>query len=155
MQFKVFNVSVPEGDVEEMNKFLRSHKIVATEKELINLGNSAYWSFCVQYIYGQEAATASAIAERKEKIDYKEVLDEVTFARFMRLRIPRRKIAESDAVPAYVVFTDAELAEIAKLPEITPKALLTIHGIGEKRIEKYGRAFCQLISDENQTTVVQ
>jgi|AntRauTorckE5430_2_1112549.scaffolds.fasta_scaffold02860_1 superfamily II DNA helicase RecQ len=41
------------------------------------------------------------------------------------------------AVPAYMIFTDGELAEIATLSVTTPEELLKIKGIGEKKVEKY------------------
>ena len=49
------------------------------------------------------------------------VLDGRTFEVFSKLRVFRKQIAERDAVPAYAVYTDAELAEIAKLERITSK----------------------------------
>ena len=82
--------------------------------------------------------------ERKEKVDYKNVLEAPVFEVFSKLRVLRKQIAENDAVPAFAVFTDAELASIAKLESITPKTLLTINGIGDKRVEKYGKLLCEM-----------
>jgi len=147
MQFRIFNIPIPESEseTEEMNRFLRGNRIVAVEKQLVSTGNVNYWSFCVQYIYGAANQQNAVQGERKEKIDYKNVLDASTFEIFSKLRIYRKQIAENDAVPAYAVYTDAELAEIAKLGEITPKKLLTVNGIGEKRVEKYGKLLCEMI----------
>ncbi|MCL2598190.1 MAG: HRDC domain-containing protein [Paludibacter sp.] len=147
MQFKIFNIAIPESepDTEEMNRFLRGNRIVAVEKQLINAGNVNYWSFCVQYVSDQPN---SIQGDRKEKIDYKNVLDASTFEIFSKLRVLRKQIAESDAVPAYAVYTDAELAEIARLETITPKTLLTINGIGDKRVEKYGKILCEMIGNK-------
>jgi superfamily II DNA helicase RecQ len=146
MQFKIFTISVfDEQKTEEMNRFLRGNKIVNVEKQLLSLGSNAYWAFCVQYI-GFETAERN-IAEPKAKIDYKTVLDEKTFETFSKLRALRKKIAENDAVPAYAVFTDAELAEISKLAEITSQNLQTINGIGEKKVEKYGKQLCEIYNE--------
>ena len=82
--------------------------------------------------------------ERKEKIDYKNVLEAHVFEVFSKLRVLRKQIAENDAVPAFAVFTHAELASIAKLESITPKTLLTINGIGDKRVDKYGKLLCEM-----------
>jgi len=147
MQFKIFNIPVPgsEAEVEEMNRFLRGNRIVAVEKQLISIGNVSCWSFCVQYIVSSDIKPSSAQGERKEKIDYRNVLDAPTFEIFSKLRVLRKQIADNDAVPAYAVYTDAELAEIAKLEAITPQNLLTISGIGDKRVEKYGKILCEMI----------
>lgn len=75
----------------------------------------------------------------KEKIDYKQVLGEKEFAIFSILRTIRKQLAEEDAVPAYAVFTDEELAGIAQLPEILIKKLTSVKGIGDKKVQKYGK----------------
>ena len=149
MQYKIFNVPVPgsEAEVEEMNRFLRGNRIVAVEKQLINVGNTSCWSFCVQYVASSDSKPSTA-GERKEKIDYRNVLDAPTFEIFSKLRVLRKQIADNDAVPAYAVYTDAELAEIAKLETITPPNLLTINGIGDKRVEKYGKILCEMILND-------
>lgn len=148
MQFKIFTISVFEasGSTDEMNRFLRSNKVVNVEKQLITLPEGVFWTFCVHYI-GMEAP-AGASFERKEKVDYKEVLDEAAFGVFSKLRAVRKKIATDDAVPAYAVFTDAELAEVARLSEITPQTMRAVHGIGDKKVEKYGKMLCELFSEE-------
>ena len=150
MQFRIFNIPIPGSDAEteEMNRFLRGNRIIAVEKQLVSAGSAHYWSFCVQFIHSASSQQNIAQGERKEKIDYKNVLDAPTFEVFSKLREYRKQIAENDAVPAYAVYTDAELAEIAKLREINPKNLLTINGIGEKRVEKYGKVLCTMIEKE-------
>ena len=145
MQFKIFNIPIPESEtsVEDMNRFLRGNRIVAVEKQLLSVGNITYWSFCIQYV--TSSTTAEMIqGERKEKVDYKNVLEAPVFEVFSKLRVLRKQIAENDAVSAFAVFTDAELASIAKLETITPKTLLTINGIGDKRVEKYGKLLCEM-----------
>ncbi|GHT54418.1 hypothetical protein FACS189446_4010 [Bacteroidia bacterium] len=145
MQYKVFTISIfDEGRVEEMNRFLRGNKVVNVEKQLVMLNDGAFWSFCIHYI-GMENKDDRPISEPKAKVDYKNILDEPTFALFSQLRVFRKKIAEIDAVPAYAVFTDAELSEIAKLEEITKKTMLSIQGIGEKKVEKYGKILCDML----------
>ena len=54
----------------------------------------------------------------KEKVDYKLVLSEADFSLFSRLREIRKQIAIADAVPAYAVFTDEELAGIPFLVQV-------------------------------------
>ncbi|MBK8193472.1 MAG: HRDC domain-containing protein [Lewinellaceae bacterium] len=83
-----------------------------------------------------------------KRVDYRQVLDEATFKRFAALRDIRKRVAEAESVPAYVVFTDGELAAIAKLEVITPAGLSAVEGVGEKKIEKYGHYFQSNPSDE-------
>jgi hypothetical protein len=73
MQFKIFNIPVPESEpeAEEMNRFLRGNRIVAVEKQLLSVGNTSYRSFCVQYIVAGTSDSKATFTqgERKEKID--------------------------------------------------------------------------------------
>ena len=75
------------------------------------------------------------------------MLDEKTFALFSRLRELRKSLAEKENLPPYAVFTNEQLAEIAKARCLTPAALGQITGIGPARIEKYGEAVLALIND--------
>lgn len=126
----------------EMNAFLSSRKVLEIEKELVNERKHAYWCFCVTYVEG-EMPQAS-----KEKPDYQKVLGEAAYARFSRMREIRKRLAQEESVPAYAVFTDEELASIAKLEEVTVAAMRSIQGVGEKKVEKYGQHFVTAKKDE-------
>ena len=143
MQIKI--VTIPIGDSglaqEELNRFLRGHKVLEVENKLISNENGAYWCFCIKYI---ESQMQTISLERKEKVDYRQVLDTETFAKFAKLREIRKKVAEEQAVPAYAIFTDEELSHLAKLEEITEKTMQSIKGIGEKKAEKYGKYFIKI-----------
>lgn len=149
MQIKIYTIPLfgNEEAVEEMNKFLRGNKVVDITKSLVQQGDMAYWSFCVTYLLGAPPKVQQPI-ERREKIDYKQILDEAEFARFALLRTIRKQLAEADAVPAFAVFTDVELAEMSKMEQITSKSLLTINGIGDKRVEKYGEPLCRMYAEQ-------
>ena len=57
---------------------------------------------------------------------------------FEELRKLRRNLAKQRAVPAYIVFNDATLRELARERPTTHKDLLRISGIGLKKLEQYG-----------------
>ena len=124
MQIKIFSILIGGGDsmMEEMNHFLRANKIIDIKKELAMIDGNSCWTFCITYLQDNRPAdtfTANSKSGSGTKVDYKEVLDAETFERFSAFRKIRKQIAESEAVPAYAVFTDAELAEIAKLKDLT------------------------------------
>ena len=150
MEIKVYTIQAVGGEDanEEMNRFLRGHKIVSIEKQFYQLVDNAYWTFCIRYLPSTTAG-GGAFSERKEKIDYKNVLDEKTFEIFSKLRVIRKALADKDEVPAYAVFNDAELAEIAKLTEITEKNMLSIPGITQRKVEKYGQHFVEILQGNN------
>lgn len=144
MQMKLFTIPLfdNEAELNEMNGFLRAQKVLTIDKQFVSVGENAYWSFCITYLQLSKQSTMAQNAQRQNKIDYKEVLDVATFAVFSTLRTIRKQIAENEAVPAYAVFTDSELAEIAKLENIDVAHLQSIQGIGQKKAEKYGQVLC-------------
>jgi superfamily II DNA helicase RecQ len=146
MQIKLFTIPIISVNDynEELNLFLRTNKIIEIEKQLIQTSDSAYWCIYISYITSNSYENTA-----KEKIDYIKVLDPAIFARFSKLREIRKKIASDDGVSAFVVFTDAELAEIAKLPELSTGKLKTIKGIGDKKAEKYGEILVKMFNTGN------
>ena len=139
MQIKLFTIPVGDSGAaqQEVNAFLKAHKILEIEQKLISNDKGAYWCFCVRYL-----ETAFNIApESKARVDYRQVLDEPTFQKFTHLRAIRKQAAAAEGLPAFIVFTDEELAELAKLEEITIKSMLGIKGIGEKKVERYAHYF--------------
>lgn len=135
MQYKIYTIPIFEGksQEDEMNQFLRGHKIVTVEKQYSE--SNASWCFCITFI--ENSMSSITPQPKKDKIDYRKVLDEATFVRFAKLREARKQIAADEAIPAYSVFTNEELAEIAALEEYTVGCIKKINGIGEKRAEKY------------------
>ncbi len=138
MQIKLYSIPIVGGEKinEDMNVFLRSKKILQVENQIVSNAQGSYWTFCIKYIEDLNTTETT-----KAKVDYREVLDEATFKVFSHLREIRKKIAVDEGVPAYAVFTDEELSNIAKLEEITAANMLKIKGIGEKKVEKYAQRF--------------
>lgn len=151
MQIKTFviPISSENGEVEDFNRFLRSVRILEVKKELVNTDCSVFWAFCVTFMENQPSSTPFASQNGKVKMDYKDILNEEDFAKFCRLRKIRKQLADDSAIPAFAVFSDAELAEMSKIEKLTIQALKNIKGIGDKKIEKYGAEICRLAdSDE-------
>jgi ATP-dependent DNA helicase RecQ len=65
----------------------------------------------------------------------------VDHERFERLRATRKRLADAEGVPAYIIFSDAVLRHMAVLVPQTPAQLLAIPGIGPVKLERYGEAF--------------
>jgi len=66
---------------------------------------------------------------------------------FETLKAVRRQLADAAGVPAYVVFSDATLAEMIERRPSTPAELLDISGVGPKKLETYGEVFLAAIRD--------
>ncbi len=71
---------------------------------------------------------------------------EVDEALFARLRALRKRLADEQRVPAYVVFSDATLAEMAARKPGTYVELLAVNGVGQAKLERYGDTFLEAIA---------
>lgn len=66
---------------------------------------------------------------------------------YSRLTALRSTLAERAGVPAYIVFSNATLREIAARKPHTDAALLEIPGVGEAKLNRFGREFLRCIAD--------
>ena len=69
---------------------------------------------------------------------------------FESLRQLRRELAEGRGVPAYMIFSDATLRELARARPLTLESFATIRGVGEQKLKDLGggfvahiRAYCE------------
>lgn len=66
---------------------------------------------------------------------------------FAKLRKLRKSLADDNNVPPYVVFNDTTLLEMAEHLPVSPSDLLDITGVGQRKLEKFGRPFMAMIRD--------
>lgn len=64
---------------------------------------------------------------------------------FDKLKEKRKELARENKVPPYIVFSDKTLSEMARLKPETGDELLTVSGVGEKKLEMYGSHFLPVI----------
>jgi len=62
------------------------------------------------------------------------------------LKAKRRALAEQQKVPAYIVFNDKTLIEMAERRPTTLDEMASIGGVGAKKLESYGQAFLSMIT---------
>jgi ATP-dependent DNA helicase RecQ len=67
---------------------------------------------------------------------------------FEKLRDLRRRIAQEEGIPAYMVFNDRTLAQMAATKPSSEEALLAVDGVGEKKLQRYGEIFLKLLKEE-------
>jgi ATP-dependent DNA helicase RecQ len=64
------------------------------------------------------------------------------------LKAKRRAFAEAQSVPAYIVFNDRTLIEMAEVRPATLDDMARIGGVGAKKLDQYGDAFLEVINGE-------
>jgi len=78
-----------------------------------------------------------------------ETMDADVRARFERLRAWRRDRASEQHVPPYVIFQDRTLLEIAAAEPGDLRALGEVSGVGQSKLDRYGKAVLEVLSTAN------
>ncbi|MCA3010226.1 MAG: HRDC domain-containing protein [Phycisphaerales bacterium] len=154
MQIRIFALPM-DGDeqaAEECNKFLRGQRVLSVQKTPVVEGGRHFWSVCVEYLpraapTGSAGASTGDAAAGKPRIDYRELLSAVEFVRFAKLRQLRKRLADAEAVPVYTLFTNSQLAELARRCPHSKAGIGAIEGLGAAKVERYGDALLALLSE--------
>lgn len=148
MKYKFFSVPVfgSEETEAELNKFLSSHRVVSVEKSFMQDGLRGFWCFCIHYIESNSPGPNTLQnSGGRNKVDYKEVLNEQNFQKYARLREFRNDRAKDEGRPPYAIFTNEQLATMVTQRVVSKEGLGRIPGIGQARLEKYGPGFLNLL----------
>ena len=66
---------------------------------------------------------------------------------YAALRAQRAELAKRESVPAYVIFSNATLTDMAEKAPRSMEELLEVSGVGDKKAARYGKAFLQAIEE--------
>ncbi|AIY77509.1 DNA helicase RecQ [Bacillus anthracis] len=134
------NRSVKE--VSEFIEFLISDELIAVE-------HGTYPTLKITE-KGKEVLLGKENVLRKERVETRQIVQDHPL--FEVLREVRKEIAQGEGVPPFVIFSDQTLKDMcAKMPQ-SDSELLTVKGIGEHKLVKYGSHFLQAVQhfiDEN------
>ena len=156
MQVACYEVPLGNGEAQEaLNRFLRGHRVLRLERQLVDQGGSLFWAFCIEYLDGDPPLPVSPGMNRagkgKRRIDYQELLSEEDFAVFARLREWRKQESETQAIPPYAIFNNDQLRQMAEGRPNTKAQLQAIEGIGEAKMEKYGKTVLTMIPTQTES----
>lgn len=134
MQFKLF--TIPAGGCylteEELNKFLRSHRILHVDRTF-NPSNGGYWTFCVEYM---DIASLASVSSKKDDSDPTEGLSDEEKKRYDRYVEIRLGLSREKNIKAYNIFSNKELARIAKLP-VLDKSVTAVKDVPQNKIDDF------------------
>lgn len=106
---------------------------------------------CRPILRGDESIELSQyIKSKPERRSSKKVSADIAVedqALWSAMRNCRKQLADADNVPPYVVFSDATLKEMIVKRPLNDEEFLCISGVGDKKLEKYGEIFLELIRD--------
>jgi len=105
---------------------------------------------------GQETPRLLKPTERPVKISkvVADSWDGVDKGLFGALRKLRAQIAGQSKVPAFIIFSDATLRDMARRKPATRETLLEVKGVGEKKCTQYGKVILSAIKDYCQTNAL-
>jgi ATP-dependent DNA helicase RecQ len=69
---------------------------------------------------------------------------------FEKLRALRKRLADEQNVPPYVVFSDATLVEMCRRKPGTEAGLMEVSGVGEVKLARYGQTFLAAIAEHRE-----
>jgi ATP-dependent DNA helicase RecQ len=93
----------------------------------------------------EDALKSSARGKGKKARAAPPVVDSADAALLSALKDLRRELASAQGVPAYVIFPDRTLIEIAAAKPTSLDALHGLYGVGSAKLEKYGAAFLEVV----------
>ena len=80
----------------------------------------------------------------QKRVKMKPVADKGLLSRLVALR---RRIAEEQHVPPFIIFTNATLSDMAVKRPRTRAQMLRVAGVGENKMERYGDAFLRVVGE--------
>lgn len=83
--------------------------------------------------------------ERKKSTTNRILADEMDDGLFLALKALRMELAKAQNIPPYVIFHDKTLRELASVKPNAREELAHINGVGEKKIDRYGELFLNVI----------
>lgn len=151
VQHKFFIIPVMDSETQEadLNRFLGNVRLIHLTKEFVDAGRDSFWAVAVEYLENKAGPQGGKTSgSGKKRIDYKEVLKPEEFALFARLRDWRKNAAAKEGVPVYTLFTNEQLATIVTIGVRTLPDLQAVDGVGEARVEKWGRGVLKILGDD-------
>ena len=134
MQIKFFTIPGTGCHLteEELNKFLRSHRILNVDKSF-NPGNGGYWTLCVEYM---DLESLANVPGKRDSKDLAETLNDEEKQRFEKYRQIRLGLSRERKIKAFEIFSNNELAILSKLPVIDA-SITEVEGVKPEHIKDY------------------
>jgi superfamily II DNA helicase RecQ len=146
LHFFCIPAQTPRFAEADLNSFCAANAVVSLDRNLIECGVKSYWSVCVTVrdhpgkLPKGSGGSPPNSAGNAAKVDYREVLSDLDFALYSHLREFRKALANEHNLPLYGVASNEQLAQMAITRPNTLEALGKVEGMGEVRLQKFGKA---------------
>ncbi|NNE57798.1 MAG: ATP-dependent DNA helicase RecQ, partial [Hellea sp.] len=92
--------------------------------------------------------TSKPKVRKRKKTEIESTMSERDHVLLLRLKAKRMEIARGLGKPAYIVFSDATLMDMAQKRPGSAEAMLDVSGVGAVKFERFGPAFLEVIAGE-------
>jgi len=89
------------------------------------------------------------VPQKKTNHEFKNGVSNQDAELWEALRTCRKELAEEHGIPSYMIFHDATLMEMMETRPRTMEQLLYVNGVGETKLNNYGKAFLEVIEGLN------
>jgi superfamily II DNA helicase RecQ len=131
----------PEADPHAINAFCANHRALVVD------GPGPFPSGLKRPVHGARPVVDGATGSVDAALpDCRQLLSEADFAVFVALRTWRKAQSQTDGVPPYAVFTNEQLAAMARQRCSTLAELGTLDGVSPARLDRYGAAALGIVA---------
>lgn len=152
MQLRLFTIPFSPRlggfDDEPLRVFIADKQVHSLESWHFVHEGTPYWSFCIQYTLKEDVPAISASPQdaKPDKEHWRKQLKDADWPVFNALREWRKRRADEEGIPAYLVFTNEQLTRIILENVASLSALGRIPGVGPSRVEKYGKDVLRILN---------
>ena len=146
---------------EESKEFWKylSGQLISSSHLILNIENHGVLEISpkgLNLLYGKESFVCRKPRQHKfisktSKPKIEETHYEYDKGLFKLLKELRLEIARENSVPAFVIFSDRTLIDIASLKPSNEAELLSVNGVGSVKMQRYGKRFINCVSDFNKS----
>ena len=83
---------------------------------------------------------------RIKKLKETIIIDDKELKILTLLKELRLNIAKEKSIPAFVIFPDSSLIEMAKIKPHNLQEMIKINGVGPSKLKKYGNRFLEILN---------
>ena len=142
------SLSITADTKEEFEQAIDYAKEIANKKfsDIQEMGDRLMLEKSREFL--EDTEPSDYIKPKKQRKPLEPVyLDQEDQKLFERLKIKRKEIADKMGYPAYVIFHNRALAQLASKKPLTKEDMLAIEGIGEKNFQAHGEVFLKEVVD--------
>ena len=147
--FNIIRQIIHKGFIEQDIKNYQVLKIINIEnvKKILKNQEKVFLAKFNKDALNKKLKAKEAKVKTSKKASLKDKIDNLEYNQDLlkELKDARKEIAEIENIPAFVVFNDATLIEMAAFKPIDKTRMLAINGVGQYKLDKYSDKFIQVI----------